>query len=266
MDEICNFVNIDELSQYIQLLGNELKEVQKSDIILKNKTKRDIVTNLDIEIERKIITFILLNYPTHKIYSEETFNKRPTSSSDYIWVIDPIDGTINFNSGLPFYSISVALIHNNEPQLGIIYAPALNELYTVVKNKGSYLNYKPIKCSEQNTLKNGVFSFTLTSHYSKEETDKILQIVRDLSLKSRGLRLFVSTALELGYVASGRLDGFILIKSRGISSSAGALLVREAGGIATDFAGTLFSIHSKNLIASNAKMHNSLINYLKNKV
>ena len=233
-----------------------LKYNQQSYIVDK-KELNDIVTTVDLEAENAIISEILLAFPSHGIKSEETSPQE--SQKPYQWVIDSLDGTINYTAGLPFYSVSVALQKDGLTILGVIVAGELDDLFIALRDHGAFKNYLPIAVSNNTALGDSVVSFMLTSHYKDDQKDKILNIVSNVSPQVRGLRLLVSQALELAYIASGRLDGHICIKSRGFSAAAGVLLIQEAGGKVTDLDGVDFSNDSRSLLASNTLLHEMLV-------
>lgn len=229
------------------------------------KEQRDIVTNADIYIEERIIECLRERYPSHFFSSEEAGEAIiGTGATDiYEWVIDPIDGTINFAAGLPWFSTSICLKHNNEMVIGIVYIHATKEMYSAILGQGSFCNGKLIHVSSTKKLDQSILSFMMTSHYTEEQTDHILKIVRNLSLRTRGLRLLVSQAVELCLIASGKLDGTVCIKSRGFSSSAGALIVQEAGGKVTTINGEKRDSKANSLLVSNGFLHNELVKVIK---
>lgn len=239
-------------------LGYSLRE-SKNNLTTNLKESLDIVTNMDFFIQDEIIKFIQHTFNKHQIFSEELKNEYPYNLNKFIWILDPIDGTINYASGLPFYSISLALQKNNITLLGIIFAPELNEFYYSIKGKGAFLNEKQIYVSNKNFIKESTISFMLTSHYSEKENEIILSLIKSISPYFRGLRLLVCLSLELGYIASGRLDGTLCIKSRGYSSAAGVLLVKEAKGQITNLSGEVYSMQSKNILATNKNIHDQII-------
>ncbi|MFZ2205526.1 MAG: inositol monophosphatase family protein [Minisyncoccia bacterium] len=232
------------------------------DYSTRRKDLNDIVTEVDLLCEKAIMSEITSRFPGHGFKSEETVTEI-NSLKEYIWVIDPLDGTINYSSLMPFYSVSLALQKNGETILGVIFSNEFNELYTVVKNKGAFLNGTPLHVSSRAELKDSVFSFMMTSHYSDEHRKKIIGLIDKVSPHVRGLRLFVSQALELAYIATGKLDGHICIKSRGFSAAAGVLLLREAGGHITDIFGNEFGNNAQSLIASNGILHDKIMNIVR---
>jgi len=244
--------------------GKVIKSFQEKEIATHRKERLDIVSEVDIEVENEIIDTLRKHYPHHYFSSEEAGKAKREDgiSNRYEWIIDPIDGTINFVSGLPFFSTSIALQRNGKTLLGVIHNPHSGEIYTSIAGRGCFLNGKKLRASEKHDLGDSVFSFMLTSHYDEKQIESILRIVKGLAMVSRGLRLYVSQAIELGYIASGKLEGTVCIKSRGFSAAAGVLLVREAGGMVTDIHGYEFGNSSRSLLATNSVLHGELLEIL----
>ena len=228
---------------------------------IQGKELRDIVTDVDLFMEAKIIETLKRSYPNHYFSAEEAGEATVGNlNSDYYeWVIDPIDGTINYVAGLPFFTTSVCLRHKDELVLGAIIHHETGDMYTAIKGRGAFMNGNPIRVSQKRSVEESILSFMLTSHYNEAETNWILDIVRKLSLNVRGLRLLVSQAYELALIASGKMDGTVCIKSRGFSSSAGSLIVQEAGGIVSDIYGSERTKASSSLLVSNGSLHEELI-------
>lgn len=253
--EVRDFA-IDSLMAVLQ----ELEDAKLSQEVTL-KEQRDIVTNTDLFIEKHMIERLKAKYSTHYFSSEEAgkANIGKHTADVYEWIIDPIDGTINYAAGLPWFSTSICLKHNNELIVGIVYIHSTKELYSAIRGQGSFCNGEPIHVSSTKKLNQSILSFMLTSHYTEEQTDYILKIIRDLSLKTRGLRLLVSQAVELCLIASGKLDGTVCIKSRGFSSSAGSLIVQEAGGRVTTIDGKKRDSKANSLLVSNGIIHDELV-------
>lgn len=255
---------LEEIKNYAVIsLKTILDELAEAELVkeISWKEQRDIVTNTDIFVEKRMIEKLKTRFPTHFFSSEEAGDAIINGNIQdvYEWVIDPIDGTINFASGLPWYSTSICLKHNGELVVGIVYIHSTGDLYTAILNGGAFCNEKPIHVSDTGKLADSVLSFMLTSHYDERQTDYILGIVRNLSLRTRGLRLLVSQAYELCLIASGKLDGTVCIKSRGFSSSAGALIVQEAGGNVTTIDGGKRDRTATSLLVSNGIIHTELV-------
>lgn len=258
-------INFDFINELIKVVKNAYEQTRKmNNINIKNKEKKDIVTDIDIYMEKQIIYFIKQKFPNHSIFSEEVGDDG-NKSSEYQWLIDPIDGTINFATEIPLFATSIALRKNYDTIFGIIFDYSQNDIYYCIKKQGAYCNGKPIKVSNNNQLKNSVISFCLTSHYNETHIKEILNIEEKLASRVRGLRLIVSAAIELAWCASGKIDGCINIKpSVGLSSAAGKLLVKEAGGKVTNIEGK----QRKNIdtmLVTNGKIHNEILSVIKEK-
>lgn len=233
-----------------------LKERNKK-IKVSRKYKTDIVSSLDIRCEKKIINIIRSNYPNHQILSEEI--KKTGAKSRFLWVIDPLDGTINYVAGQPLFSVSICLLYEKKPILGVVYAPCFKELFFAIKNGGAFLNNKKISVSKNKKLKDSIIYFTLSAHYKKKLISKTFSNCKKIISKIRGVRIYESGALSHCYVACGRLDGKISIKTDPYGSAAGALITKEAGGMVTDFNGNDWNIDKKSLVSSNGLIHKSLL-------
>ena len=215
-------MNIDEniFNELKETIFKAYKEAIKLDKNVKNKELNDIVTDVDIFMETKIIEKIRKLFPSHSIYSEE--KGKIIGNSEYVWFIDPIDGTINFAAGIPLFSTSVALKKNNEAIFGLVVDYSQNDVYYAFKGNGVYCNGQKLQVSNNSKLNNSILSFCLTSNYNDDYIKKALVIQEKLASKVRGLRLVVSGAIELCWCASGKIDGVINVKpSIGISSAAG---------------------------------------------
>lgn len=250
-----NLVN--ELKETILKSYNEALKLDKN---VRNKELNDIVTDVDIYIESKIIEKIKEIFPEQSIYSEE--KGEIIGESEYTWFIDPIDGTINFAAGIPLFSTSIALKKNDETIFGLVIDYNQNDVYYAFKGQGAYCNDKRLKVSNTDKLNNSILSFCLTSHYSNEHIKDVLFVEEKLASKVRGLRLIVSGAIELCWCASGKIDGVINVKpSVGLSSAAGKLFVEEAGGKITNLVGDKRE-KIDTMLVTNGKIHNELVEIL----
>lgn len=250
-----DFKFIEKLIEVAKSAYENSKTIEDKNV--KNKELNDIVTDIDVYMENEIISFISKTYPNHSIYSEEIGDD--TKNSEYQWLVDPIDGTINFASGIPLFATSIALRKNGDTILGVILDYSQNDIYYCIKGKGAFCNGNKIHVSTNDVLKNSIISFCLTSHYNEEHIKKVLNIEEKLASKVRGLRLIVSAAIELAWCASGKIDGCLNVKpSIGLSSAAGKLLVQEAGGKVTNLNGE----QRKNIdtmLVSNGLIHNEIV-------
>lgn len=255
-------MNIDyELVNALQeTIFESYKSALKLDKNIRDKVLNDIVTDVDLYMETKIIEKIREIFPEHSIYSEE--KGEIIGNSEYTWYIDPIDGTINFAAGIPIFSTSVALKKNDETIFGIVIDYNQNNVYYAFKGKGAYCNEEKIEVSDNDKLKDSILSFCLTSHYSNEHIKDVLNVEEKLAPKVRGLRLIVSAAIELCWCASGKIDGVINVKpSIGLSSAAGKLFVEEAGGKITNLKGEKRN-KIDTLLVTNGKIHDELVKVL----
>lgn len=251
-------INADLIDNLIEVVKNAYKESKNiKNKNIQNKELNDIVTDIDIYIEREIISFINKNFPNHSIYSEEIGEN--DKKSEYQWFIDPIDGTINFASNIPLFATSIALRKNGDTILGIIFDWSRNDIYYCIKGQGAFCNNELIHVSNTSTLKNSIISFCLTSHYNNDHIKKVLNVEEKLAPKVRGLRLIVSAAIELAWCASGKIDGCLNVKpSIGLGSAAGKLLVQEAGGIVTNLNGEKRK-NIDTMLVSNGQIHDEIL-------
>ncbi|MCP3899405.1 MAG: inositol monophosphatase [Desulfobacteraceae bacterium] len=226
------------------------------------KNKKDIVTTTDKKVENFIVEHIQKQYPSHDIFGEET--GKTHFDSDYTWIIDPIDGTTSFLHQQPFYSISIALQHKDQIILGAVYAPAFNELYYTEEKSGAFLNSTPIQVSSTNKLIHSVMA-TGFACLRADLAQNNLPIFCKIVPKLRDIRRYGSAALDLCYVACGRLDGFWEYNLNLYDIAAGALIVKKAMGSVTDFNG-MSDFPSQGIVATNTHLHSQLLdNFKQNK-
>ena len=221
----------------------------------KYKKSHEIVTWCDKKSEKIILQGLKKYFPKYNILSEEIGRKN--NKNDYTWIIDPLDGTSNFTIHNPLFSVSISLIYKKEIVLGVIYIPMLNEIYYATKNNNAFKNNKKIKVSNINNIKE---SFILYCHgIGLNNHKKAYKIYEYLHNKARDCRHFGSTTIELAMIAGGNTEGLIVSKSNIWDIASGIILIKEAGGDITDWKNKEWHIKSKNLIASNKKIHNTLI-------
>ena len=218
------------------------------------KGKNDFATEVDRKAEQDIIHIIKSAYPDHAILAEESGRH---AGNDYIWIIDPLDGTTNFLHGFPVYSVSIALQVKGKIELGVVYDPLRNELFTAERGGGAMLNNRRIRVTRQTTLK-GALIGTGFPFKSQQHIESYLNMFRAMNADSAGIRRAGSAALDLAYVAVGRLDGFWEIGLHPWDMAAGILLIKEAGGVVTDFSFQDNFMESGNVIVGNPKMHQLL--------
>jgi myo-inositol-1(or 4)-monophosphatase len=216
----------------------------------------DLVTEADHASDKAIIEVIRSHYPDHFILSEETGNV-PTSST-YKWIIDPIDGTINFAQGIPICCVSIGIEKDSEMILGAVYAPFLNEIFFAEKGKGATLNDKPISVTKKDDLLHSCLVTGFPYRYL-DSPNGPLQVFERFIRKGVPVRRLGSAALDLCWVAAGRFDGFYEHSLNAWDSAAGFLLVEEAGGRVTDFSGKHYSPYQPHICATNGLIHNELL-------
>ena len=215
----------------------------------------DLVTEIDKLSEEYLISEIRKNYPSHKIYSEESV--RDAVDAPVLWLIDPLDGTTNYSHNYPFFSVTVALVINGEVVAGGVYAPFTDELFLASKGDGAYLNGRKIEVSKVAPLKK---SLLITGFpYNFPATQCNMMEFNSFLVATQGVRRDGSAALDLCLVAAGRADGFWEPSLNPWDCAAGFLLVEEAGGKVTDYKGIHFSPFVKTIVASNGKIHEEML-------
>ena len=217
----------------------------------------NLVTEADHAAEKAIITVIQNKYPDHFILSEEVGEIK--TSSDYKWIIDPIDGTVNFANGIPICCVSIALEHNGSMILGAVYNPLMNEFFYAEKGSGAFLNDKRIQVSDKSEVIKSCLVTGFPYTYL-DEANGPLQVFEKLIRRGIPVRRLGSAAIDLCWVACGRFDGFYEHKLAPWDSAAGFLMVEEAGGTVTDFKGDYYSPYQPHILATNGKIHEELLN------
>ena len=220
----------------------------------------DLVTDADHASERAIIKIIQDKHPDHFILSEETGSVQTNSKTK--WIIDPIDGTINFANGIPICCVSIGVEQDGEMLMGAVFNPFMNELFFAEKGKGATLNEKPIKVSDKDNLLTSCLVTGFPYQYL-DVANGPLEIFEKLIRKSIPVRRLGSAALDLCWTAAGRFDGFYEHKLQAWDSAAGYILVQEAGGVVTDLKGDKFNPYQPGIIASNGKIHDQLLALMK---
>ena len=223
------------------------------------KGPNDFVTEVDAMCERTIIDTIKKSYPEHAIRAEESGSH---SGNEYEWVIDPLDGTLNFMHGVPHFCVSIALLANSKSEVGVIYDPMKQELFVANRGGGARLDDKRIRVSSRGGLKNAL----LGTGFPFRETDNIdryMGIFKDFAGKTAGIRRPGAAALDLAYVACGRFDGFFEFGLHAWDMAAGALLIQEAGGLVTDPTGEPNFMESGDIVAGTPKVFAQLLEALR---
>lgn len=220
----------------------------------------DLVTEVDKASEKIIVDFISKKYPSHGIITEE--GGTSLSKSEYNWVIDPIDGTTNFAHGLPIFAVSIGVQKNGETIAGVVYDIMQNIVYCAEINNGAYENDKNIKVNDNDNLRRALL-VTGFPYDVAENPENAIGKFSAFMKAARGIRRLGSAAIDFCYVANGVFDGFWEVHLKPWDMCAGKLIVEEAGGRVTDFDGNKIDIYSKKILASNGKVHNSMIEVLR---
>jgi myo-inositol-1(or 4)-monophosphatase len=229
---------------------NQRKKFDESRI--ESKGLHDYVSYVDKESEQLIINGLATLIQGSGFIAEE--GTTTYQSQLYNWIIDPLDGTTNFIHGLPPFCISIGLSYKNEVILGVIYEPNLDELFSATKNGGAFLNGKKIKVSNTKNLDNSLLA-TGFPYYDYSKLKEYMKVFEFCMQNTRGVRRLGSAAIDLAYVACGRMDGFFEYGLQSWDVAAGSIIVSEAGGIVTDFNGNNNSLFGKEILAFNPHIH-----------
>jgi myo-inositol-1(or 4)-monophosphatase len=249
---MSGIINIATKAAY--LAANIIQQGSRNPANLRIEKKAGVnnyVTELDKKSEQIIIDTIKKAYPNHNILSEETGLEE--NNSDCTWIIDPIDGTTNFIHSHPEYSISIAFKQGDKVTHGIIFDPNRNDLYRAELGKGAYLNDKRLRVSKINYLEDALIGTGFPT-YDMSILDKYLAIFKELLINTSGQRRSGSAALDLAYVAAGYLDGFWEFNLKQWDIAAGYILIKEAGGLVTDFNNTQEFWQTGSIVAGNPKI------------
>ena len=223
------------------------------------KRHNDFVTEVDKSAEQAIIDILHRAYPDHAILAEESGATAGTAGeSEYTWIIDPLDGTTNFIHGFPQYAVSIGLRHKGMLAQGVVYDPTKNELFTATRGRGAYLNDRRIRVSKRTQL-NETLIGTGFPFRDFADLDEYLPMFREITARTAGIRRAGAAALDIAYVAAGRLDGFWEMGLSPWDMAAGALLVQEAGGLVGDFHGDAGFLDSGRVVCGNPKVFAQLI-------
>ncbi|BBL73129.1 inositol monophosphatase family protein [Methylomagnum ishizawai] len=217
------------------------------------KGRNDFVSDVDRQAEREIINILQRAYPGHGFMGEEGGVQGP-AHADHVWVIDPLDGTTNFLHGFPQFAVSIGLLHKGRIDKGVVYDPIKQELFTAARGAGATLNNRRIRVTKQVGMV-GALLGTGIPFKDQSYLDAYLGMLKDLLKDAAGIRRAGSAALDLAYVAAGRLDGFWEIGLKPWDMAAGVLLIQEAGGIVTDLEGGDKHFETGGVLAANPKLH-----------
>lgn len=229
------------------------------------KAPNDFVTEVDRAAESAIIEILSKAYPDHDFLAEETgtagAHGKRSLQSEYVWIIDPLDGTTNFIHGFPQYAVSIALSHRGQITQGVIYDPVHNDLFLASKGKGATLNERRMRVGQRERLDESLIG-TGFPFRDFDTLDLYVAMFKDMTQKTAGLRRPGAAALDLAYVAAGRLDGFFEIGLMPWDIAAGSLMITEAGGLIGNFKGDADYLFSENVIAGSPRIFGHLVNQM----
>lgn len=230
---------------------------QQDNFEITTKNKDDLVTSIDKQCEKVIVDTLMKSYRDHSFLTEEA-GLLGNPDSEYQWVIDPIDGTTNFVQGISHCAVSIALRHNGKTEIGVVFDPVLNEMFTASRGEGAYLNSRRIRVSNRDSLDGAIIGTAFPTRY-RDRMSAYLVLFSRLISNCADVRRMGSASLDLCYVACGRFDGYLEQGLKAWDFAAGELILREAGGITTDFAGEEDYVKSGNLVSGNPAMLRCLL-------
>lgn len=249
--------------------GKLVKKLASGQLEIKFKGPVDLVTKADVESEKLIINQIKENFPGHAILSEEAeqdqakeaLKYNTSGQAEYLWLIDPLDGTTNYAHGFSVYAVSIALAHQGEIVVGVVYEPNLAELFTAAKGGGAYLNDKPISVSKISELNKSLLA-TGFPYNLRKRPKEVLGYFDAFTLRAQGVRRAGAAAVDLCQLACGRFDGFWELGLKPWDTAAGKLIVSEAGGKLTKFDSSPFDIWTPEVVATNGLIHEQMLEVL----
>ncbi|MCF8167925.1 MAG: inositol monophosphatase [Rhodoferax sp.] len=225
------------------------------------KKANDFVTEVDHAAEQAIIETLLAAYPGHGIWAEETGREHGARDSEFVWVIDPLDGTTNFIHGMPIYCVSIALAVRGRVEQAVVYDPTRNDLFTATKGRGAYLNDRRVRVSKRTELRQALVSTGFPSR-PDQNFPQYLALLGDMMQRTTGVRRPGAAALDLAYVAAGFTDGFFELGLQPWDVAAGSLLVTEAGGLVGNFTGEAEFLEQGECLAGNPKVYGQMVSVL----
>jgi myo-inositol-1(or 4)-monophosphatase len=219
-----------------------------------SKQVNDFVTEVDVACEKTIIETLLTAYPGHGIWAEESGTEHGAQDSEFVWIIDPLDGTTNFIHGLPVYCVSIALAVKGKIEQAVVYDPTRNDLFTATKGRGAYMNDRRIRVSKRIHMEECLIS-TGFPYRAGDNLPKYLQMLGDIMPRCAGVRRPGAAALDLAYVAAGFTDGFFESNLKPWDVAAGSLLIQEAGGLVGNFSGEADFLENGECMAATPRIY-----------
>jgi myo-inositol-1(or 4)-monophosphatase len=240
----------------VRKAGDVLKQGYGNVRHIQQKGVIDLVTEFDVRSEEIIISSLKNEFPDHAILAEESGLN--TTTSEYQWVIDPLDGTTNFAHGIPIFSVTMSLMKNNSPIVGVVYDPLRDEMFSAEAGQGATLNNRPIRVSLQPNLGDAMISTGFPYDIRTNPRNNLAQFVQ-FQLRTQAVRHLASAALDCAWTAMGRLDGYWEFGTKPWDVGAGALIVREAGGHVTSADGGEDFLSKETILVSNGLLHEQML-------
>ena len=234
--------------------GSIIHKLYNTPHTIKMKGAINLVTEADVASESAIIASLNEDAPGIDIMAEESVGDNPKATTDTVWIIDPLDGTTNYAHGFPYFAVSISLLKNGVPLVGAVYCPMQDELFAACRGSGAWLNGKPIQVTETSFLVEALVATGFPYDIHKN-LNTVLAQMQAILTKVRDIRRAGAAAVDLAYVACGRLDGFWELDLQPWDTAAGWLLVTEAGGMVSDFSGQKYSPFIPEILASNRHLH-----------
>jgi myo-inositol-1(or 4)-monophosphatase len=236
-----------------EVMVRQMNQLESLNVV--EKSRGDFVSQVDQAAEAAIIEIIRDHYPDHAILAEES---GAAGDHEYQWIIDPLDGTTNYLHGFPVFSVSIAVARRGEIEHGVVYDPLRQEIFTASRGQGAQLDGRRIRVSKRTSLKPSLVATGFPYRANLKYIDRYMSMLRVVMLETAGVRRPGSAALDLCYVAAGRVDAFFEFGLQKWDIAAGALMIREAGGRISDFHGTDGYLESGNVVAGNPKTYAAL--------
>ncbi len=261
-------INYQNITKEVTLLTQQVSQYIADQALtfssekIEHKGLNDLVSYVDKTAEMQLVKGLQVILPEAAFITEE--NTIAKQDNDLQWIVDPLDGTTNFMHGLPCYSISIALMHKNELVVGVVHEVNRNECFYAWKDGGAFLNGNPISVSAKLNLHDSLIA-TGFPYTVFEEIDDYLTLLKELMKCTHGLRRLGSAAVDLAYVAAGRFDAYFEYNLNAWDVAAGCLLVKEAGGLVTDFKGGEDYVFGRRVVASNKSTHIALLSVIQSK-
>jgi myo-inositol-1(or 4)-monophosphatase len=231
------------------------------DLQIRKKGEIDLVTEVDLAVERRFRATIAERFPDHEVLGEEFSSPDARSSSRSRWIFDPVDGTTNFAHGLPIFCASLAFEQDAEVRAGAVYDPTRRELFTAARGEGAFLNGRRLQVSSSGALDDALLC-TGFPYDVRDDRDEVIGLFSEFVGRARAVRRLGSAAIDLCYVAAGRLDGFWEARLKPWDTAAGAVIVEEAGGAVSTWTGGGWTPYAGALVATNGRVHAEMLSVI----